>query len=1027
MRLRPLLRSTLVLLTGVFLLGAAADAATIDPDLRARMSGKLAEESAGKSLPVLMIFHELPAVDRAALAAESDWRVRRESLLRDLRAQLQRRAEPVLRQLHDPSAPQKVAGAIRVRPLYLAGALAFEAPAAVIEAIAAETVDATLFHDRTYAFASGPAPAAAAAAPSTAAAPTDTAWGVKWIGAPRVWSELGLTGAGVVVGHIDSGVDVDHPDLIGRLWTNPGEIAGNGVDDDQNGYVDDVHGWDFGAGDADPDDNSATPGHGTHTAGTVAGDGRNGTLTGVAPGARLMAAKVWKDDGTGGSLSMIWEAQQYCVENGARIMTMSLGLSGDIPDLYARNDRFNADNLRDAGAVLFNSAGNDHYLYDPPIELTLTARVPSPWSATGQAHTHTSGVITVGGTGYYNDYVYDGTSRGPADWGPIDPWFDYAFDLGEGLTKPDIAAPGMGINSTIVGGGYSGETWTGTSMACPHAAGTAALLLQKNPSLSPAGIDSLLQTTAVDLGAAGKDNDFGAGRIDAWAAVQATPTALMPDLVLQETLPDFLSDAVLDPGEAAPLAFSLENVSPVQDAVLVEAELAVAPNPWVTVIDANGTFPRLNAHGGTGDNRDDPFELAIAADAPQGYEFTVMVTVSDASGFVRTFDRVWYVGLPEYRTHDAGKLYLTVTDQGSVGYMSQAHNQGEGIGYLDGDSVLYLSSLWAGTDAAYVCNRDFAVDGGDPAEWVTTAEPNGRVRDLGSARSDQTFEATFSDAGHPSPRPLVVRQTSMAYSHEPHDDFVILEYEFTNQGPEPLSPLYAGLFCDLDIGANSNDNQGGTDPARSLTYMYDATGTCYGIARLDGAAHNLTLISNPEYIYPLLYVEDGFKMRHLSGLISLAQTDQAGDWSALTSARLDLAADGGTAKVAFAVVYGESLADLQANVDAANSVYGDFASLEDGEPLPPVGTGRVANAPNPFNPSTTIRFGLERSGYVDLAVYDVAGRRVRTLIAQDYAAGEHRMRWDGRDDRGVDVPSGIYFARLSADGRTLSRKMTLLK
>ena len=295
-----------------------------------------------------------------------------------------------------------------------------------------------------------------------------------------------------MVGHIDSGIDLDHPDLAGRLWVNVDEIPGNGIDDDNNGFIDDVNGWDFGDNDNNPNDDSSSPGHGTHTAGTVAGDGSGGTQTGVAPGAKLMACKAF-DSSSSGTVGMIWAAEQYCVENGARVMTMSLGVKGELSTSLMRSERLNMNNIRDAGVLMFNSAGNEHFEFSPPIECGMTARVPAPWNPLSTTPGNLSGVVAVGGTGYQSNSLYSSSSRGPVTWGDVDPFNDWPYLPGLGLTKPDVAAPGVGVNSTTVGGGYSGDTWSGTSMACPHVAGLAALMLEKNPSLSPAGLDSIME------------------------------------------------------------------------------------------------------------------------------------------------------------------------------------------------------------------------------------------------------------------------------------------------------------------------------------------------------------------------------------------------------------------------------------------------------------------------------------------------------------------------------------------------------
>ncbi|HRI38797.1 MAG TPA: S8 family serine peptidase, partial [Nitrospira sp.] len=147
------------------------------------------------------------------------------------------------------------------------------------------------------------------------------------IDAPEAW-DISTGSSNVVIAVIDSGIAYDHPDLASNIWTNPGEIAGDGIDNDGNGLVDDVHGWDFLMNDSDPMDPidlnpGGNPGHGTHVAGIIAGAGNNGTgITGVMWKARLMALKA---GGVNGSLSTaaIVSAIRYGVAHGARVINMS--------------------------------------------------------------------------------------------------------------------------------------------------------------------------------------------------------------------------------------------------------------------------------------------------------------------------------------------------------------------------------------------------------------------------------------------------------------------------------------------------------------------------------------------------------------------------------------------------------------------------------------------------------------------------------------------------------------------------------
>jgi subtilisin family serine protease len=117
-----------------------------------------------------------------------------------------------------------------------------------------------------------------------------TNWALDVINAPEVWNQ-NITGNGIVVAVVDSGVDYTHPDLDGNIWRNAGEIAGNGIDDDRNGYIDDIRGWDFVASDNNPMDLDFD-GHGTHIAGAIAAERNNFGITGVAPNAKIMPVRV---------------------------------------------------------------------------------------------------------------------------------------------------------------------------------------------------------------------------------------------------------------------------------------------------------------------------------------------------------------------------------------------------------------------------------------------------------------------------------------------------------------------------------------------------------------------------------------------------------------------------------------------------------------------------------------------------------------------------------------------------------------
>ena len=237
-------------------------------------------------------------------------------------------------------------------------------------------------------------------------------------------------------------------------------------------------------------------------AGIIAGDGSAGTKTGVAPAAKLMAVKVLDSQGYGNQGDVYGGVQnvlKYPVKNGAHAMNLSFGWQHAWgPDRAAW--RQTCDNAIAGGVVMVVAAGNEGNdpWYMPPDEVRTPGDVPS--------------VITVGATNR-NDMRAPFSSRGPVTWQNVDPYNDYPYP--PGLIKPDISAPGVGINSTKIDGGYTIKS--GTSMATPHVSGTVALFLEKDATMKPEGVKEWLEATSIDWMVSGeKDNNYGSGRVDAY-------------------------------------------------------------------------------------------------------------------------------------------------------------------------------------------------------------------------------------------------------------------------------------------------------------------------------------------------------------------------------------------------------------------------------------------------------------------------------------------------------------------------------
>jgi serine protease AprX len=405
-----------------------------------------------------------------------------------------------------------------IRSLWITNAVALEAtPGAIRELTAIPGVRRVIWDKPEKVLIDPPAvsPANTPLELSTAAA--DTGWGVLKIGAPAAW-QSGYRGQGVIVAVLDTGIDWTHPDLQNRIWINPGEIPDNMIDDDGNGYVDDVHGYNFADTLSNPADDH---GHGTRVSGIICGDGTADTLTGVAPEATVMAVKVLTSEG-GAQQADVWEGIQYAIDNGAHVMNLSIGWRQSAePDRTMW--RMACDNALAAGVVMVAASGNERDNGIPAPDNTRTpGDVPSPMTAPTP-----SGVVTSGGTDA-DDVVAYYSSYGPVQWADVPPWHDHPYP--PGLVKPDVVAPGLFINTTAMGGVYTGPNQHGTSMATPHVAGAVALLLSAKPWLTPFEVDSLLEETALDIFTPGKDNLSGSGRVQADSLVGAVASAVEDNL-----------------------------------------------------------------------------------------------------------------------------------------------------------------------------------------------------------------------------------------------------------------------------------------------------------------------------------------------------------------------------------------------------------------------------------------------------------------------------------------------------------------
>ena len=324
-------------------------------------------------------------------------------------------------------------------------------------------------------------PPARASGTADADADVTEAWDVQ-VGTPDV-----------VVAVIDTGVDVDHPDLDASIWTNPGEIPDNDIDDDNNGHVDDVNGWDFAEDDdtlIEEDPTISFTEHGTHIAGTIAAEMHNARgVAGVCPGCKIMVLKFMKPfdtngdlqpDAMGGTLGAELKALDYAREQGADIMNGSFGSFR-----WSLTERRAFHELGDSGVLSVLIAGNSSLDND----MRLVYELPNGalgFSPEYPASYNLPRILSVAASNHKDQYGYfTGCDEAIARW-------RCAF-TSWGHDSVDVAAPGVDILSTVPDNSYA--LLNGTSQAAPFAASVAGLVKSHNPLYGPIQIKNAIMNS----------------------------------------------------------------------------------------------------------------------------------------------------------------------------------------------------------------------------------------------------------------------------------------------------------------------------------------------------------------------------------------------------------------------------------------------------------------------------------------------------------------------------------------------------
>jgi hypothetical protein len=381
-----------------------------------------------------------------------------------------------------------------------------------------------------------------------------------------------------------------------------------------------------------------------------------------------------------------------------------------------------------------------------------------------------------------------------------------------------------------------------------------------------------------------------------------------------------------------------------------------------------------------------------------------------------------------------GNVKTTLLNAGNIGLSGSGGavggQYGSGFEFPLGTQNLYEAALVYGVSGNTVVTSDYRQPAGDPLGQDNDFYQTSGVSVGGDAFSDVVATTTYDDSRAPGAESLGIstQATMRVWTDAANEDFAMVCYAFTNNSGSIITGLRAGMFMDWDFNDVFSTNSVSWDAANQVGIVSDpSTSRVIGVATLNSAGTTtfraLTSADPQTELAKRNYLFDDFNDTSRTAM-DINLLIATGDFSM---------APGASANASFVMVGGDNLADMLANLATARALYdetevcgAEVVAVDDAVPGVPA-LGLSQNYPNPFNPTTTISYDLSRAGMVELVVYDAQGRAVKTLVQGLHPVGTYAVRWDGTNDAGNEVPSGIYFYRITGGGKVESRKMTLLK
>lgn len=671
----------------------------------------------------------------------------------------------------------------------------------------------------------------------------------------------------VVIGIVDTGTDINHPDLEPNIKYNYADPL-DGTDNDGDGYIDNYRGWDLGENDNNPSVNAST--HGSHVSGCAAAATDNST--GVAsPGFKTKFIPVKISDASG-ALTEAYEGITYAADAGCNIINCSWGGGGggsfgqDVVEYATINEN----------ALVIAAAGNDN---------NELAFFPASY-----------------------DYVLSVGSTSNSD--AKSSFSNYGMNL-------DVCAPGSNIYTAMSNDIYG--YMSGTSMASPVAAGAAAVVLAQNPTFTALQIGEQLRVTCDNIYTIPSNSVYidklGKGRINMFRALtESSPSVRMTNIVTTDG-----NDNTFVIGDTIRLTGDITNFL----AATSNLDITItSSSPYITMID-NNTFVGALGTLATVNNNGDPFAFKINAGTPQNTKVTLKINFADGS--YTDFQMYDIVVNVDYINVTINQVFTTITSKGRICY--NGTGQAEGLGFTyNGENLVYEAGMLVGLNSNKVSDNVRAAAGANDNDFQSSQVVQ---RLIPTVQSEFDLFGRFADNIAPTPIPVSVGHKAFAWSTPGNDKFIIVEYRIKNTGATTLTNLWSGIFADWDI-QDYNFNKGDENPSLKMGYVYNTLtgGLWAGIKVLTATPFNHYAIDNLAG-QGGVNMTDGYDESEKYTTLSTARA-QAGvtgggnDVIDLVSTGPFTLAAGDSVTVAFALIAGDDLNDLNNSATNAQIKYDEL-------------------------------------------------------------------------------------------------------